>query len=84
MTPLPIAAKYGHTNIIAHDWHALAAFYQEVFGCVPVPPERDFHGAPIEAATGLPGPLSLLFALPFHHRRILLIRPCQHLTHHPG
>jgi len=52
---MPIAAKYGHTNIIAHDWRALVNFYQEVFGCIPVPPERDFQGAPIAAATGLPG-----------------------------
>ena len=52
---MPIAAKYGHTNIIADDWRALAHFYQAVFGCVPVPPERDFEGAPIASATGIPG-----------------------------
>ena len=52
---MPLAAIYGHTNIIAADWRALAAFYQDVFGCVPVPPERDFHGAPIAAVTGIPG-----------------------------
>jgi catechol 2,3-dioxygenase-like lactoylglutathione lyase family enzyme len=51
---MPLAARYGHTNIIAADWRVLARFYQEVFGCVPVPPERDFHGAPIESATGIP------------------------------
>ena len=47
-------AKYVHTNLIAKDWRALAAFYQELFGCIPVPPERDFRGADLEAATGLP------------------------------
>jgi len=37
-------AKYGHTNLIAKDWRALARFYEEQFGCTPVPPERDFKG----------------------------------------
>lgn len=36
------SAKYMHTNLIAEDWRTLADFYQHVFGCVPVPPERDF------------------------------------------
>ena len=35
-------ARYGHTNLIAADWRALASFYEELFGCVPVPPERDY------------------------------------------
>ena len=50
-----IAAKYTHTNLIACNWQALARFYQEVFGCEPVPPERDLSGAWLDAATGLPG-----------------------------
>ena len=50
-----IQARYVHTNLIASDWRALAGFYQRVFGCVPVPPERDFRGAGLEAATTLPG-----------------------------
>ena len=50
---MSLAAKYGHTNIIADDWQALAGFYQQIFGCLPVPPERNFHGARI-AATGVP------------------------------
>lgn len=37
-------AKYKHTNIIARDWRALARFYQDVFGCVLVPPERHLSG----------------------------------------
>jgi predicted enzyme related to lactoylglutathione lyase len=52
---MTISAKYVHTNLIATDWRALATFYQEVFGCVPAPPERDFQGEKLEAGTGLPG-----------------------------
>jgi predicted enzyme related to lactoylglutathione lyase len=37
-------ARYVHTNLIAQDWQALANFYQQVFGCFPLPPERDFKG----------------------------------------
>jgi predicted enzyme related to lactoylglutathione lyase len=52
---MTIQAKYVHTNLIAEDWHRLAGFYQSVFGCIPVPPERDFQGKTLEAGTGLPG-----------------------------
>lgn len=48
-------AKYGHTNLIAHDWRALAAFYEGVLGCVPVPPERNYAGPDLEAGTGVEG-----------------------------
>jgi catechol 2,3-dioxygenase-like lactoylglutathione lyase family enzyme len=48
-------ARYGHTNLIAKDWRALARFYQEQFGCTPVPPERDFKGKDLERGTGIPG-----------------------------
>jgi predicted enzyme related to lactoylglutathione lyase len=48
------SARYVHTNLIARDWRALAAFYETVFGCLPLPPERDLHGAPFDAGTGLP------------------------------
>ncbi len=48
-------AKYAHTNLIARDWRSLARFYQDVFGCVPVPPERDYSGPQLEAGTGLSG-----------------------------
>ncbi len=47
--------KYSHTNLIAKDWRSLADFYQRLFGCVPVPPERDFQDEKLEAGTGLPG-----------------------------
>jgi predicted enzyme related to lactoylglutathione lyase len=48
-------ARYGHTNLVARDWRALAGFYERLFGCVPVPPERDYHGPDLERATGVPG-----------------------------
>jgi len=48
-------ARYSHTNLIARDWRSLAAFYQSLFGCVVVPPERDYEGAALEAGTGVPG-----------------------------
>ncbi len=46
-------AKYVHTNIIAEDWQNLADFYTRVFGCVLVPPERDYSGEALDAGTGL-------------------------------
>ena len=52
---MAIHARYVHTNLIAEDWRSLAKFYQEVFGCVPVPPERDFQGETLGAGTGLLG-----------------------------
>ncbi len=52
---MPIAARYAHTNLIARDWRSLARFYQEVFGCTPVPPERDFQGPQFDALTGFSG-----------------------------
>ena len=50
-----LGARYGHTNLIARDWRRLAAFYQDVFGCIPVPPERDYSGELAERGTGVPG-----------------------------
>lgn len=47
--------KYVHTNLIAKDWKRLAAFYQDVFRCVPVPPERDLSGEWVDKATGIRG-----------------------------
>jgi predicted enzyme related to lactoylglutathione lyase len=48
-------AKYGHTNLIARDWRALAHFYEALFGCTPVPPERDFKGPDLDRGTGIAG-----------------------------
>lgn len=44
---------YRHTNLIAQDWRKLARFYQDVFGCVPVPPARKQSGAWLEQGTGV-------------------------------
>ena len=49
-----IEARFGHVNLIARDWRALAAFYERVFGCVVVPPEREFSGPVLSAGTGVP------------------------------
>lgn len=48
-------ARYVHTNLIARDWRALAAFYSGLFGCSIVPPERDYSGPVLEAGTGVRG-----------------------------
>jgi catechol 2,3-dioxygenase-like lactoylglutathione lyase family enzyme len=48
-------ARYGHTNLIAKDWRALARFYESVLGCVPVPPERHYRGENLERGTGVSG-----------------------------
>lgn len=47
--------RYVHTNIIAHDWRKLSDFYINVFGCIPVPPERDLAGEWIDQMTGIEG-----------------------------
>lgn len=49
------AAKYVHTNLVARDWRELARFYVKVFGCEPVPPQRDQRGPWLDRATGLKG-----------------------------
>jgi predicted enzyme related to lactoylglutathione lyase len=54
-TARPLAARYRHTNLVARDWHRLAGFYERVFGCVAVPPERDLRGEWLAKATGVPG-----------------------------
>jgi catechol 2,3-dioxygenase-like lactoylglutathione lyase family enzyme len=47
--------RFGHTNLIARDWRRLARFYTELFGCVLVPPERNYSGSMLERGTGIPG-----------------------------
>jgi predicted enzyme related to lactoylglutathione lyase len=51
---MSINAKFVHTNIIAKDWQLIANFYQKLFGCIPVLPERDLQGEKIAAGTGIP------------------------------
>jgi catechol 2,3-dioxygenase-like lactoylglutathione lyase family enzyme len=52
---LSLNARFVHVNLIACNWQALSCFYQQVFGCIPVPPQRDLSGSALEAGTGLPG-----------------------------
>ena len=52
---MAIPAKYAHTNLIARDWRALASFYERVFGCTAVPPERDLRGEAIERGSRVSG-----------------------------
>ena len=47
-------ARYGHTNLIARDWRRLATWYERLFGCVPVPPERDYAGPDLSRGTAIP------------------------------
>lgn len=52
---MPIKARFVHVNIVARDWRKLAEFYQQIFGCVIVPPERDLSGQWLEDVTGVLG-----------------------------
>jgi catechol 2,3-dioxygenase-like lactoylglutathione lyase family enzyme len=50
-----MATSFGHVNLVARDWRALAAFYEEVFGCEPTGAERDIAGDWVDRATALRG-----------------------------
>ena len=45
--------RYVHTNIIAEDWKRVSLFYQKVFGCKPIPPQRDLNGEWLDKLTGI-------------------------------
>ncbi|AGA90994.1 lactoylglutathione lyase family protein [Thioflavicoccus mobilis 8321] len=45
--------RYAHTNLIAKDWKQLVEFYEAVFECIPIPPDRDLSGEWLDKATGL-------------------------------
>lgn len=47
--------RYAHTNLIAEDWKRLASFYEKVFDCVLIPPERHLSGEWLDKATGVSG-----------------------------
>jgi catechol 2,3-dioxygenase-like lactoylglutathione lyase family enzyme len=49
-------ARFGHVNVTTDDWRSLADFYSRVFGCELVPPERDYSGPDLAAATALEEP----------------------------
>ncbi|GAB4330720.1 MAG: hypothetical protein Kow0099_01450 [Candidatus Abyssubacteria bacterium] len=52
---MPVNARFVHVNLVAKDWKKLAAFYEDVFGCTIVPPERDLSGTWLEKVTGIAG-----------------------------
>lgn len=45
-------ARYSHTNLIASDWQRPARFYQDLFGCESIPPERDLSEEWLDKAPG--------------------------------
>ena len=47
--------RYLHTNLIARDWRRLAEFYERVFGCTRVLPERHLSGESMERGSGVAG-----------------------------
>jgi len=47
-------ARFVHVNLVAKDWRQLAQFYERVFGCERVGPERDLSGDWLEKGTGVP------------------------------
>jgi predicted enzyme related to lactoylglutathione lyase len=51
----PVTCTFAHVNIIARDWRRLAAFYEEVFGCRPVPPARSVSAPWLARCTGVRG-----------------------------
>jgi predicted enzyme related to lactoylglutathione lyase len=50
-----LKVKFKHTNIVARNWKLLAQFYEEVFGCVRLSPERNLSGTWLEKGTGVEG-----------------------------
>jgi predicted enzyme related to lactoylglutathione lyase len=50
-----MATTYIHTNLIARDWRRLVAFYEQVFGCTPVFPERHLAGESIARGSNVAG-----------------------------
>jgi catechol 2,3-dioxygenase-like lactoylglutathione lyase family enzyme len=50
---LTIRSRFAHVNLIAQDWRRLVEFYERVFGCTPVPPERDLAGQWLAEGTGV-------------------------------
>lgn len=47
--------RFRHINLIANDWKKLSEFYQEVFGCTPLPPTRSYSGKWLEEGTAVLG-----------------------------
>jgi len=55
VAPAAASVRFAHVNLVARDWERLAAFYERVFDCTRVPPERDLSGDWLGAGTGVPG-----------------------------
>ena len=49
-----MGTKYVHTNIVARDWQKLVHFYERVFDCVYLPPQRNLSGDWLARGTGVP------------------------------
>jgi glyoxylase I family protein len=47
--------RFAHTNLVARDWQRLARFYEEVFDCVRLPPERVLDEPWLARGTGVAG-----------------------------
>lgn len=45
--------RYRHTSITARNWQLLARFYESVFACEIVPPQRDLAGDALACGTGV-------------------------------
>lgn len=48
-----MTVKFEHINIISRDWRNLVKFYQEVFNCDPLYPERSLAGEALSRGTGV-------------------------------
>jgi predicted enzyme related to lactoylglutathione lyase len=48
------SARFVHVNLIAQDWKKLAQFYERIFGCMLISPERHLAGEWLAASTGVP------------------------------
>lgn len=46
--------RFLHVNIVARDWRRLSQFYQNVFGCRPLNPQRNYSGEWISSLVGVP------------------------------
>lgn len=44
-----------HVNINAKDWKKVVAFYEDVFGCIQMPPQKKIDGDYAAGLTGLEG-----------------------------
>jgi predicted enzyme related to lactoylglutathione lyase len=48
-----MSIRFTHINIVSRDWRKLVKFYEEVFDCVPIPPEKDYSGPWLDKGTGV-------------------------------